>query len=984
MKNNAVQTTDGTTDKCMASKIKLLDMVTAYRFYQTIDITLARSLVRMKAVSKGMYLEMLLIIHSELASSSTTNVLGMETNYTYKTLVKETLKCITESSIKQHIQNIKRSLDRSNNANKEIPKQILLIYYCLLFNSNFKKEIEFLCNHKMAVNESILLHRSTGAKVAEMVISYAGEECIECQQPLKLSYRKTREDNRGSVAILYHKHSIKLALYNIKKCTSCKINYHYNKICYEHDCIVKDKQNTMLFIAPQELEYFALSKRSTTFIHKSIMESINEHQFCNKSLSIQMWTQHYNKEWNHRYNELKAIPQLHEIPHIELDYHTVWRYYYFHALLSIITSLKVENAVIQSIVIDSHSQCALKLAEILNYDDIVNIQKLVQSHTMDEISIDNLNLVKYHNYFFIYIFNKYKQKLESMPIPQLSLVPVKLNETNEIIIFPGHFVLYGDGNQKINRPKCAYPTIIAQYDELKENGSNHNSKNALNVSDHQNNATLSHAKYYACGNTPVCFNKCSTKCCAKHAMKLNSHHQIKMEEIPHFIEWFHLNNSIARLKGVDVEVQFNVYGLNDDDIQSMKGKQKDKLDILQNKLAKLFDSNRVMILNFKKYMITILAELRENINDNHKQRPKRKCVAKTNANIRECSIQDDDQELAAVLRTILPEKETYDFEHIATPSDCREWLHMEIRNNSFIKQTKGCRKAEYFSPATAGRTNGINVLCTCSGFILRLREELIRETPTGVIVDIADACLVIDKELQYINRIEALGYDMMCRLYHTMRNLITNKLLPDDTCLFWISLIDRLFVDIWHIYTHKDELCSQDATNSLFHPKLKKFEGILHSIDKKMQDCNEMIAEQFWSTMNASNQMKAMNQEKFELFLILKKQYYNDEHQRKLERKGWTFVPIIYFEQLRNISAPGTDLCLPETDDLKKSNELPLNYVKPKQTNIADIIKLIEMNRNTDMRSNTQNTKQNKSTCTIKHQRPAKRRKLNSPSTNLF
>ena len=70
----------------------------------------------------------------------------------------------------------------------------------------------------------------------------------------------------------------------------------------------------------------------------------------------------------------------------------------------------------------------------------------------------------------------------------------------------------------------------------------------------------------------------------------------------------------------------------------------------------------------------------------------------------------------------------------------RDLLAFELNSNKHLDKYKGCRKSKYFSTATTTRTKGLNVLCNTAGIIIELREEIVRETPTAVILDTAHSC----------------------------------------------------------------------------------------------------------------------------------------------------------------------------------------------------------------------------------------------------
>ena len=96
----------------------------------------------------------------------------------------------------------------------------------------------------------------------------------------------------------------------------------------------------------------------------------------------------------------------------------------------------------------------------------------------------------------------------------------------------------------------------------------------------------------------------------------------------------------------------------------------------------------------------------------------------------------------------------------------REILAAGLSDNGSLAKYKGCRKAKYFSQATIARTKGLNILMMAAGLCIKLREEIVRETPTSIILDIVDSLTNNETAINYANRIEAIGYDFMCRIYY--------------------------------------------------------------------------------------------------------------------------------------------------------------------------------------------------------------------------
>ena len=92
-----------------------------------------------------------------------------------------------------------------------------------------------------------------------------------------------------------------------RRCCSCGISYSYNRIDYDVNSQHKNKQNRTIFLDPEALPYFIMSPKPQNFIHQSIFKSIRNHQYCNKSSSIEMWLQHFNSDWSTEYDALLDI-----------------------------------------------------------------------------------------------------------------------------------------------------------------------------------------------------------------------------------------------------------------------------------------------------------------------------------------------------------------------------------------------------------------------------------------------------------------------------------------------------------------------------------------------------------------------------------------------------------------------------------------------------------------------------------------------------
>lgn len=197
--------------------------------------------------------------------------------------------------------------------------------------------------------------------------------------------------------------------------------------------------------------------------------------------------------------------------------------------------------------------------------------------------------------------------------------------------------------------------------------------------------------------------------------------------------------------------------------------------------------------------------------------------------------------------------------------------------------------------AEAGFTQGTNIWMTCNGFIIDLKENIYRETPTSVIAETYQIFTKSQEMVNYFNIMDSFGYDMMCKMHGSLNKMIKNGILTAKEQEFWSNeLKNRLFTDTFHIKNHICSLCSNSETG-LFHPKLEKFKYIFETMP------NHLVCEQTWRTFNKLKFMKGFCKEKYRLFLILFKRNFNKKRKKQL-RKKFYFTSITDVEKLRNYS----------------------------------------------------------------------------------
>ena len=884
----------------------------------------------------------------------------------YKALKKKSIDSSTSYTIQEllnRIENYNRKL-RDNlrrekkEEEKELIRKLLIIYYNIVFDDSFRNMV-FVMFEQSYLDENIISLQNKRARVTHGMIVYLGNSCIECNKKLSIVFQNYRDDVKGSIAMVYSRKSAPKICNSYQKCCeNCKIYYNYNRIDYAEKTPHKAKRKQTLFLDPEALPYYSSAgKGAKNFIHQSIYKSIRCHQYCNKSTSIDIWLQHYNEDWTAEYDKLSKIKNIHSLmSSIELGYSTVVRYFYFYSLLCRIRDLEnyptidVNGRAIKIALIVSNADKEAMINDLNFLNEVKN--NTPNKNTNSKGPAKKLRL-RVLCHYFRYFVNKYYQQLLTSEVSALKEVPVKLNaESGEIEIYPGWFIVYGDGAEKITRLRCAYPAILGKLDYIMKTADDEKAKvneidednDDIDLAINHNSRLYSSQRYYECDNTPY-FNdidnkKKSYKCCKHHTAKLVEH-GIQLTEIADFVTWYQLHAALARMKNTNVQETIKaVYTIDEEALKSINTKHKNKILQLEQKITKYIENNKDKHIKFEKFVDKIFEKINRLKKNSRAHLGRRvKDTGEAVANI--IAKLDKEQAFVDKLRNILGDD---DFEVDIDVFDNMEMsvmdlLALEFNNNNYLDKYKGCRKSKFISGATTARTKGLNGLFNTAGVMIKLSEEIIRETPTAVLLDIGDSCTNNPTSIEYANRIEAIGYDMMCRMYRHLKTLIKNKRLPAIQAEFWCDLIWRAFIDIWHIYTHTDELCKEDG---IFHPKLEKFNNILYNINDLMIRVNDQIAEQFWSTMNATSQLKAMNKETFLIFLMDKRSYYNEAKINEIKKNGWIFIPIKWCKPLRNIkSGKAKNAKLPSEQNLKRNNKIRLNKVQIESNKVQEVIAMI-------------------------------------------
>ena len=264
-------------------------------------------------------------------------------------------------------------------------------------------------------------------------------------------------------------------------------------------------------------------------------------------------------------------------------------------------------------------------------------------------------------------------------------------------------------------------------------------------------------------------------------------------------------------------------------------------------------------------------------------------------------------------------------------------LRDEGDNTRAVDALGGCRSGQNTVAGDYRKSGGLFTLFTLAGIMVTLQEVRHSESPTEVITRTAECMTSTRPTLEYFKRMLVCnGYDMMCNivkrlLSKEMSRLISSCSVSRFVVFFWFMLgMHRLFVDKFHIGKHKERVCSTIVGEGVFHPNLSKFEGILNTLQYKV---NEGQVEQFWVTMNKLSSIRRMQLEKHSFLLFLKREHHNHQRKMELEAKGYFWEPITNWKCLRQFEPDSipADFCagsLPSWTELQNGTKAEITDVE--------------------------------------------------------
>ncbi len=498
------------------------------------------------------------------------------------------------------------------------------------------------------------------------------------------------------------------------------------------------------------------------------------------------------------------------------------------------------------------------------------------------------------NDLFNLMYDKYFEQLNKTTDKWLRYVPVKDGQ-----ILLKHFLLMGDGGQGLTHPICGYPMSLYQ----------HALAPPITEADKQC------YRFLRCCAAPQKGNDSSKSIvtCIHHTKYLSSL-GLSLRLINNYCKYINVKDRLVSIK-------------------KETDKNKKVIEKLEKQIEKYSSEDIETFNNISRKIIIKIRKSPRNLD-------------RTYANMNESQqYVQDEQKLSDI-------EKIYNMNNvnptILSNPKIADFIESERHNIDVWNDTDGCRKGYHVidhneSDPLYSRTGGLQNWMTHDGFILYLGENVHRETPTEVLIGLGTLLTSTSDHIEYSKRIMGVGYDMMCCLYGRLRTLITLACLSPIIISLFIALLAYLFIDLFHIRTHKNILC---LITGLFHPKGKKFRK--QRIETK--GANDSIIEQNWTTTNKLTYAKNLGQRRFSFMLYDFKKRHNDKNWIKLEKAGYVFVPIERTTIIRDFTQINTEL--PTTHDL-------LHLAKYQQLKIVNLKSETPSKRNnTD--SETPNSKRRK------------------------
>lgn len=766
------------------------------------------------------------------------------------------------------------------------------LYVKILNDDEFRNKIAHQVNFMHTIENNIIVNNNS-IRLGELTFQYNGNKCIDCNGVLHNHSQFGTSDNaqkrKGKIAIAYPDVGPpKICVSYTKKCVECNIEYSYG---------IKRNKNTKYIerLSLDDKDYFEIT--TFTYVHKKLFESIRHH-LLGSAIPLCEYVDLYNKRYYDYMNEIhQQSVDFGKRNSLSLNYNRVKDSFWMYCL-----QIYVKEYINKNISLTKNEREKITKQKNMT-TTILKGSNFDKKSDDDDFPAKCMSLSSKEEFQFLW--RKYKNELEEAKVPFIDKVPVKKDKKEHIFYHPGHFIGYGDGSEGSKRWSCPTPSSIIQYSHI-QSGVKHDEL--------YNRRYMVKHHYYHCECSIIrgTGNHKSCTLCLRHTIFLMDEFKMQKNEINKFILWYKIRDNIEKLK--------NKLTLNDEE---KNYKQTLKISKLEHLLAQIEknEKNRKNIDKWKNIRNKVYTTIHQSSSNNTNKN--RMCKQKTKANINECIEIIKDTECLENHDIILGEMNECQILNDILPENRDEFNRDILLDDISSNTEKGCRKESNIIPAASAQTKGINGWFTCSGFCIKLREEIYKETATQIVIETAKAFTCHSSIRKYFDRLTAIGYDMMCNVNSTFRSLFTNNLLNANENKFWLELQHRLFIDIWHICTHKNRLCQQNHQTGIFHPKLDKFRNILHNIDSNMK-INHQVVEQFWKSLNQYKYLRSLSAEKFQFFLLLKREYHNRQRIIQLKNEGWSFIDINNINPLRQYQDLNVSQTLPELSELIQKNQIPL------------------------------------------------------------
>ncbi len=723
---------------------------------------------------------------------------------------------------------------------------LLNIYYNICNNTDLQTQLQNLLNLHQITFKSIDLTSNLVPHITETNRT----TCTECNTKLRrnIQYKK---DSKGSIGIIYtNKHGPKLTVHYIQHCNNkdCKTKYYHGRYETEEGIYIESIENTYQM------------NTKCTFLDDSIVRECTSFNY-DDGIGIPSFCGKYQARFSEEFDDIELTLTL-------LDQKLGNRQSFSADLcrqrvLDGVCTRRLQKRIEE----DLGEQIFISWEEIQQYK--TKQEKIILHASDSSEKVIKKQWIECTDLFNL-MYDKYFERLQKTPDKWLKYVPVKEGK-----ILLKHFLLMGDGGQKLTHPICGYPMSLYQ----------HELPTPTTAIEQECVRFLRCCEPPQKGNGP---SKTIVTCIhhTKHLRSLG----LRLTLINKYCKYINLKDRLLSIAETDK---------NEKVIQKFK-----------KQIAKFSED----IQTFNKITAQILQPTRKSARN----------LNKTYANMNASQQYEQDAQTLSDIETLYKMNNVNPL--LLSNPQIAHFIDKERNNVNVWNDINGCRKGYHVidheeSDPLFTRSGGLQNWMAHDGFILYLGENVHRETPTEVLIGLGTLLTSDSDHIEYSKRIMGVGYDMMCCLYGRLRTLIDLALLAPIIISLFISLLPYLFIDLFHIVTHKNPLC---LITGLFHPKGDKFKG-----QRIETGGNDSIVEQNWKVTNKMKYAKNQGKRKFRFMLYDFKKRHNDKNWVQLEKKGYTFIPIDQTTTIRDFTKINT--VLPTTDDLlHKKQYQSLKIVKLK------------------------------------------------------